>query len=53
MLPLLFVIIVTGVKQLYEDILRHKNDREINNSKIRILRDGQFKDFLWKDIVVS
>ncbi len=41
--PLLFVIFCTAVKQGYEDILRHRSDRIINNLPVKILRNGTFK----------
>ncbi len=42
-LPLFFVIIVTAVKQAYEDYLRHRSDREINEKLFDVLHDGQFQ----------
>lgn len=50
MLPLLFVVIVTMIKQGYEDILRHKEDNKINNSTIRIFKNGKFEEMKWKQI---
>ena len=52
-LPLAFVVIVTAVKQAYEDVLRHKSDKEINNSPVRVLHDGKFADKRWKDVRVG
>ncbi|GFN75741.1 phospholipid-transporting ATPase, partial [Plakobranchus ocellatus] len=40
-LPLLFVISVTAVKQGYEDLLRHRSDAEINHRSTVIIRDGE------------
>lgn len=37
----------------YEDILRHKSDREINNLPTRVLRNGKFVNLKWKDIKVG
>ena len=37
----------------YEDILRHRADRQTNNTPVRILRNGAFKNLKWKDIKVS
>jgi phospholipid-translocating ATPase len=48
--PLLFVIFCTAVKQGYEDILRHRSDRIINNLPVKILRNGTFKKLKWRDI---
>ncbi|CDI97044.1 phospholipid transporting ATPase IF [Echinococcus multilocularis] len=40
-LPLAFVILLTMVKQGYEDFLRHKADREINSAPVQLVNsDG-------------
>ncbi|XP_072330313.1 phospholipid-transporting ATPase IF isoform X2 [Scyliorhinus torazame] len=39
-LPLFFVIIVTAIKQGYEDWLRHKADNEVNNTAVYVIRSG-------------
>jgi len=41
------------VKQGYEDILRHKADDQLNNMKIRVLKNGKFHSIKWKDIHVK
>jgi magnesium-transporting ATPase (P-type) len=51
-IPLLFVILVTAVKQGYEDILRHRADDQLNNMKIRVLKHGKFHHIKWKDVHV-
>ena len=38
--PLLFVVIMTMLKQGYEDFKRHKADRVINRRKVTKLKDG-------------
>ncbi|XP_073831771.1 phospholipid-transporting ATPase IF-like [Musca autumnalis] len=40
LVPLLFVIIVTAVKQAYEDFLRHKSDNKVNSTKVTIITKG-------------
>nr|XP_056715233.1 phospholipid-transporting ATPase IG [Euleptes europaea] len=40
-LPLFFVIIVTAIKQGYEDWLRHRADQEVNESKVVVIEDGK------------
>ncbi|XP_015273462.1 PREDICTED: phospholipid-transporting ATPase IG isoform X1 [Gekko japonicus] len=40
-LPLFFVIIVTAIKQGYEDWLRHRADREVNKSTVLVIEDGK------------
>jgi len=39
-LPLIFVISVTAVKQGYEDWLRHRSDNEVNCSLVTVIRKG-------------
>ncbi|XP_055499958.1 phospholipid-transporting ATPase IG isoform X3 [Leucoraja erinacea] len=40
-LPLFFVIIVTAIKQGYEDWLRHKADNSVNKSPVYIVNSGR------------
>ena len=51
--PLLIVVVITALKQAYEDILRFKSDLEINNRSINTFRDGKLIKLNWKNIVVS
>jgi hypothetical protein len=39
-LPLVFVIAVTALKQGYEDWLRHRSDNEVNCSLVTVVRKG-------------
>lgn len=41
LLPLLFVMIVTGIKEAHEDYQRYKNDKLVNYTKVIILRNGK------------
>lgn len=52
-LPLLFVIGVTAVKQGYEDWLRHVEDNKVNNVPTRVLREGTLTEVSTKDILVG
>ncbi len=49
-LPSIFIALITAVKKGYEDILRHRSDRIINNLPVKILRNGVFKKLKWRDI---
>lgn len=42
-LPLLFVVVVTGIKQGYEDLLRHRSDRKVNLKLVEIVRNGKIE----------
>ncbi|CAD5116940.1 DgyrCDS5779 [Dimorphilus gyrociliatus] len=52
-LPLAFVVILTALKQGYEDFLRHKADREVNRSPAYVFRDGNFVRVESHEIVVG
>lgn len=51
--PLVFVITVTAIKQGYEDWLRHKADREVNNRDFQVIRNGVPTDVKSMDIKVG
>lgn len=42
-LPLIFVVVVTAIKQGYEDFLRHRNDRSVNEQLIDVVRNGELQ----------
>ncbi|KAI5632367.1 cation transport ATPase (P-type) domain-containing protein [Phthorimaea operculella] len=42
--PLSFMVLVTAVKQGYEDWLRHKNDNKVNNQIVEIVYKGVVKE---------
>ncbi|WCJ19152.1 Phospholipid-transporting ATPase 1 [Euphorbia peplus] len=52
-LPLAFVLLVTAVKDAYEDWRRHKSDKIENNRLARVLIDGQYHEKKWKEIRVG
>jgi len=55
MIPLLFVLSVTAVKDLFEDSRRHRSDREINSRICRVYsrESSRYVNEKWKDIVVG
>ncbi|XP_069784802.1 phospholipid-transporting ATPase IC-like isoform X2 [Narcine bancroftii] len=53
MIPLTFVLAVTGVKDIIDDIARHKSDREINSRPCQVLVGKSFKFTKWKDLQVG
>src|SRR5258705_3188517 len=42
LVPLLIVLLITALKDGYEDIKRHQSDRRVNNSLVRVLAGGDF-----------
>uniref|UniRef100_A0A672UKZ7 Phospholipid-transporting ATPase n=1 Tax=Strigops habroptila TaxID=2489341 RepID=A0A672UKZ7_STRHB len=53
LVPLLLVLGITAVKDLVDDIARHRMDNEVNNRRCEVIRDGRFKSTKWKDIKVG
>lgn len=53
LLPLLFVVTTSAIKQAYEDYLRHQLDKEVNNRTCSILRDRKLAHVRSKDIKVG
>ncbi|CAN1174452.1 Phospholipid-transporting ATPase 1 [Linum perenne] len=52
-LPLAFVLLVTTIKDAYEDWRRHRADKIENNRLAWVLVDGKFQQKRWKDIQVG
>ncbi|XP_072920242.1 phospholipid-transporting ATPase IC isoform X1 [Hemitrygon akajei] len=51
--PLLLVLGITAVKDLVDDIARHKMDKMVNNRLCDILQNGRFKQAKWRNIKVG
>ena len=53
--PLIFVILVSMIKDAYEDINRHIEDTKENNEKTQKFnkKTGEFEDSMWKDVHVG
>lgn len=54
MLPLMFVLIISAVKDAMEDNKRRQSDNQENNSECLVQDDnGDYKPMRWKDIKVG
>uniref|UniRef100_A0A3Q2XEB3 Phospholipid-transporting ATPase n=1 Tax=Hippocampus comes TaxID=109280 RepID=A0A3Q2XEB3_HIPCM len=53
LIPLVVVLGVTAVKDLVDDLARHRMDKEINNRKCEVLLDGRFQESKWRHIEVG
>ncbi|BFI07575.1 hypothetical protein MPTK1_2g13400 [Marchantia polymorpha subsp. ruderalis] len=51
--PLVFVLVITAIKDAYEDWGRHRSDRTENNRSSLVLQDGHYKPKKWKHIRVG
>jgi phospholipid-transporting ATPase len=47
------IALLSLAKELLEDSKRHQSDRNLNNSKTRVLRGNQFIEIAWKDVIVG
>lgn len=52
-LPLFVILIITGMKDFYEDYKRKKSDDEENNKKVNVFENGIFVEKKWKDLRVG
>jgi len=51
---LVFVLVVAGIKAVYEDVKRHHEDNETNKSIAHVLQgDGSFVDVPWRKVSVG
>ncbi|KAL5011267.1 hypothetical protein ScPMuIL_009818 [Solemya velum] len=53
MLPILFVLGVTGIKDAYEDFRRYKSDKKVNSTHCRIYSRRPFQRVEWKEVRVG
>ncbi|KAM8743832.1 phospholipid-transporting ATPase IC isoform 1-T2 [Acanthopagrus schlegelii] len=53
LIPLVVVLGVTAIKDLVDDLARHRMDKEINNRKCDVLQDGRFQSSKWRNIQVG
>ena len=52
-LPLVFIILLSMLKDILEDIKRHKSDKEENIRNVEILKENKFENSQWKDLRVG
>ncbi|EEB10431.1 conserved hypothetical protein [Pediculus humanus corporis] len=53
LIPLVFILTVSAVKEIVEDFKRHRADRETNHRKAEVLRNGHWDDVKWRNVVVG
>ncbi|XP_032426049.1 phospholipid-transporting ATPase ID-like [Xiphophorus hellerii] len=51
--PLIVVLSVSGVKDANDDINRHKQDKQVNNRKVKVLIHGELREEKWMNIQVG
>eukprot|EP00743_Colponemidia_sp_Colp-15_P004663 GILK01005024.1.p1 GENE.GILK01005024.1~~GILK01005024.1.p1 ORF type:complete len:1174 (-),score=231.08 GILK01005024.1:215-3736(-) len=53
LVPLLFVICVSAVKDALEDLVRHRSDYEENHRRVMVFRNGRVRELLWRQVLVG
>ncbi|KAF2347977.1 P-type ATPase, partial [Trinorchestia longiramus] len=53
LVPLICILVVSAIKEIAEDIKRHRADDEINNREVEALRDGQWQWVRWRRLKVG
>lgn len=51
--PLVIILIVTGLKELYEDIIRHREDKKINSRLTEVWKNDEWRTVKWHEIKVG
>ncbi|GFR91276.1 phospholipid-transporting ATPase [Elysia marginata] len=52
-IPLLLILAVSALKEIVEDIKRHRADGALNSRRILVHRDGRWLEVQWRDVVVG
>ncbi|XP_053314387.1 phospholipid-transporting ATPase IA isoform X2 [Spea bombifrons] len=53
LVPLLFILAVAAVKEIIEDVKRHKADNSVNKKKTQVLRNGAWEIVHWEKVAVG
>jgi len=51
--PLFIILTITAVKEMVEDIKRHKADRKVNHTKVKVLDGGKWVYKKWMEVCVG
>ncbi|XP_025986709.2 probable phospholipid-transporting ATPase IA isoform X9 [Solenopsis invicta] len=53
LVPLIFILSLSALKEIVEDVKRHRADDEINMSEVEVLRDGRWQWIQWRAVAVG
>ncbi|CAL8355989.1 unnamed protein product [Merluccius merluccius] len=53
LVPLLFILVVAAVKEVIEDLKRHKADNVVNKKECQVLRNGAWEIVHWEKVGVG
>jgi magnesium-transporting ATPase (P-type) len=52
-LPLSFILCISALKDVFEDLKRHRSDKEENTRRTLVARNGRFESVEWQDLRVG
>ncbi|KAJ3109737.1 hypothetical protein HDU96_007113 [Phlyctochytrium bullatum] len=52
-IPLCIVLLASGIKEVLEDMKRHRQDAEVNSRLVKVLHGSGFIEKEWRDVVVG
>ncbi|KAF6726333.1 Phospholipid-transporting ATPase IA, partial [Oryzias melastigma] len=53
LVPLIFILVVAAVKEIIEDLKRHKADSVVNKKECQVLRNGAWEIVHWEKVAVG
>ncbi|CAL8085666.1 unnamed protein product [Orchesella dallaii] len=53
MVPLVFILSVSALKEIIEDVKRHKADVEVNNRAVQVLKNNSWEWVKWRNVAVG
>ncbi|KAF6198785.1 hypothetical protein GE061_006807 [Apolygus lucorum] len=53
LVPLIFILLVSAIKEIVEDYKRHVADRETNHREVEVLKDGNWQWITWENVAVG
>ncbi|XP_054886370.1 phospholipid-transporting ATPase IA isoform X6 [Poeciliopsis prolifica] len=53
LVPLIFILVVAAVKEIIEDLKRHKADNVVNKKECQVLRNGAWEIVHWEKVEVG
>lgn len=53
LVPLLFILAVAAIKEIIEDIKRHKADNAVNKKQTQVLRNGAWEIVHWEKVCID
>ncbi|XP_044578260.1 probable phospholipid-transporting ATPase IA isoform X4 [Cotesia glomerata] len=53
LVPLIFILSVSALKEIVEDFKRHRADDEINMREVEVFRDGRWQWIQWRNVAVG